>query len=257
VVVRDLAEAQKRTEQRLDDLAEAQKRTEQRLGELEVVVRDLAEAQKRTEQRLDDLAEAQKRTEQRLGELEVVVRDLAEAQKRTEQRLEELAQAQIRTEETVRLLADRQGRMLGDLLELKYAQRATGYFGRLLRRIRVVLPGALDPVTEDTLEAHLTHDELLDVLQLDVLAVGRLRQPPVPEEAELWLAVEVSAVIDRSDVERAQRRAALLRKAGYRVVPVVAGEGLTQGATQLLQDVPVALVLDGRSQGWEQALAAA
>ncbi|MCS7200486.1 MAG: hypothetical protein NZ850_09145, partial [Caldimicrobium sp.] len=54
---RELAEAQKRTEQRIEELAEAQKRTEQR-------VEELAEAQKRTEQRIEELAEAQKRTEQ-------------------------------------------------------------------------------------------------------------------------------------------------------------------------------------------------
>src|SRR3989304_2760643 len=48
-VVRELAEAQKRTEQRVRELAEAQKRTEQRVGEL-------AEAQKRTETELKELA---------------------------------------------------------------------------------------------------------------------------------------------------------------------------------------------------------
>jgi len=47
-VVRDLAEAQKRTEQRVEELAEAQKRTEQR-------VEELAEAQKRTEHALTRL----------------------------------------------------------------------------------------------------------------------------------------------------------------------------------------------------------
>ena len=61
-IVRELAEAQKRTEQRVEELAEAQKRTEQR-------VEELAEAQKRTEQRVEELAEAQKRTEQRVEEL--------------------------------------------------------------------------------------------------------------------------------------------------------------------------------------------
>ncbi len=76
-IVRELAEAQKRTEQRVEELAEAQKRTEQRLEEL-------AEAQKRTEQRVEELAEAQKRTEQRLEEL-------AEAQKRTEEKVLNLA----------------------------------------------------------------------------------------------------------------------------------------------------------------------
>jgi predicted transcriptional regulator len=90
-IVQELAEAQKRTEVRLEELAEAQKRTEVRLEEL-------AEAQKRTEMRLEELAEAQKRTEARLEEL-------AEAQKRTEARLEELAEAQRKTELAVNELA--------------------------------------------------------------------------------------------------------------------------------------------------------
>jgi len=43
--------------------------TKKEFGELKDVVQDLAEAQKRTEQRVDELAEAQKRTEQRLEQL--------------------------------------------------------------------------------------------------------------------------------------------------------------------------------------------
>ena len=59
---RELAEAQKRTEARVEELAEAQKRTEAR-------VEELAEAQKRTEARIEELAEAQKRTEEELQNL--------------------------------------------------------------------------------------------------------------------------------------------------------------------------------------------
>ncbi|MEZ4528858.1 MAG: hypothetical protein R2941_23345 [Desulfobacterales bacterium] len=72
------------------DLAMAQRMTENRVGEL-------AEAQKRTEKRVEELAEAQKRTEKR-------VEELAEAQKRTEKRVEELAEAQMRTENEVKTL---------------------------------------------------------------------------------------------------------------------------------------------------------
>ncbi|WP_369017998.1 hypothetical protein QBE54_09710 [Thermatribacter velox] len=97
-IVAELAQAQR-------ELVEAQKRTEARLDGLTVKVEELAEAQRKTETRLDsltvrmeELAEAQKRTEQR-------VEELAEAQKRTEQKVEELAEAQRRTEEEVRTLA--------------------------------------------------------------------------------------------------------------------------------------------------------
>ncbi|MCS7281089.1 MAG: chordopoxvirus fusion protein [Desulfobacterota bacterium] len=90
-LVRELAEAQKRTELKLSELAEAQKRTELTIGEL-------AGAQKKTEIRLNELAEAQKKTEERLNEL-------AEAQRKTEIRLNELAEAQKKTEERLNELA--------------------------------------------------------------------------------------------------------------------------------------------------------
>jgi len=65
------------------ELAEAQKRTELRLEKLTVHVEELAEAQKRTELRVEELAEAQKRTELRLEKLTVRVEELAEVQKKT------------------------------------------------------------------------------------------------------------------------------------------------------------------------------
>ncbi len=83
-IVRDLTEAEKRTEhsllnltERVDDLADAQQRTELR-------VEELAEAQRRTELcvqnltgRTDDLAQAQKRTESSIDILTKRIDDLA------------------------------------------------------------------------------------------------------------------------------------------------------------------------------------
>jgi len=86
--VLELAEAQRRSEVRLErleaaveKLVEAQLRIEERLERLEGVVEELAEAQKRTEARIEELAEAQKRTEARIEEL-------AEAQQKTEKVLQ-------------------------------------------------------------------------------------------------------------------------------------------------------------------------
>jgi len=86
--VLELAEAQRRSEVRLErleaaveKLVEAQLRIEERLERLEGVVEELAEAQKRTEARIEELAEAQKRTEARIEEL-------AEAQQKTEKILQ-------------------------------------------------------------------------------------------------------------------------------------------------------------------------
>ena len=60
--VRELAEAQRKTEQKVEELAEAQRRTEQK-------VEELAEAQRKTEEELRKLARAQREMRAQLGGL--------------------------------------------------------------------------------------------------------------------------------------------------------------------------------------------
>jgi chromosome segregation ATPase len=246
--VGDLATAQQRTEQRLEELAAAQQRTEQR-------VEELAAAQQRTEQRLEELAAAQQRTEQRLEEL-------AAAQQRTEQRLEELATAQQRTEQRLEELIETTNRhervlfnvslrvdqMRGDFLEMRYREKAFGYFGGLLRRAQAV---SLVEI-EDQLEEQLTPQELEDLRRADVTIRGRARQ--AANSPEVWLVVEVSSVIDQNDVQRARQRAAFLQKAGYRAVPVVAGESSTLDAQTHAEQQQVAVLENGKARFWEAAL---
>jgi predicted transcriptional regulator len=84
-IVRRLAEAQERTDQRVAELAVAQRQTDQRVAELAV-------AQRQTDRRVAELAVAQRQTDQRVAELAV-------AQRQTEQRVAELAVAQQQTEQ--------------------------------------------------------------------------------------------------------------------------------------------------------------
>ncbi|MGC8977448.1 MAG: chordopoxvirus fusion protein [Candidatus Ratteibacteria bacterium] len=74
--VLELAEAQKKAEERLTRLEEAQIRTEERLTRLEEAVERLAEAQAKTEIRLNELAEAQKKTEEELKTLTITVKNV-------------------------------------------------------------------------------------------------------------------------------------------------------------------------------------
>ena len=218
------------------ELAAAQQRTEQRLAEL-------AEAQRRTEQRIDELAAAQQRTEQRLAEL-------AEAQRRTEQRVDELAAAQQRTEEALRhlvgrvdVLTDQVGELRGEAVERRYRERAHAYFGRIVQRLRVLSPQDLADLVDDAKEAgRISEDERRAVLWSDVVVEGR-----GTEGERLALVVEVSATIQRRDVERAVQRAAIFAKATGRTAwPAVAGEGLAEGVHDLAQRAGVWQVLDGR-----------
>ena len=77
-IVRELAQAQARTEVRLEELAQAQQRTESSMEALRGAVRGLAEAQQLTEVRVQELAQAQQRTELRVDELGGAVQRLVE-----------------------------------------------------------------------------------------------------------------------------------------------------------------------------------
>ena len=99
-IVADLAEAQKRTEQRVAELAEAQKKAEERLTRLEITVQELIEAHKKAEERLT--------------RLEVTVQELIEAQKKTEQAIQRLTQEQIKIKEELGGLSHTVGYRLED-----------------------------------------------------------------------------------------------------------------------------------------------
>lgn len=247
------------------ELATAQQRTEERLARLEAAVIELVAAQQRTERRVEELAAAQQRTEERLARLETVVTELAAAQQRTEERfarletiVADLAVAQQKTEAALQRLADhvekmqtRQDRHAGLFLELRYNARPHAYFSRVIRRARSV------PFTEleDRLDAEVGEEQADDVARLDAIISGRPKARP--DVAEIWLAVEISAVVDRNDVERALRRAKILRRIGLYVVPAVAGEAITEGGYDAAMIEKVALFENGSVRNWEAALAAA
>ncbi len=79
-IVRELAEAQKRTEERLEAF---QRTTEENFNRVWDAINKLTE-------RVDQLAEAQRRTEERLNQLAIKVDQLAEAQRKTEESLNQL-----------------------------------------------------------------------------------------------------------------------------------------------------------------------
>ena len=86
-------------------------------------------------------------------------------------------------------------------LELSYRNKINGYFGHLIRRLKVVDLSIID----EALEATLDPGEFRDVILLDLVATGQLRASP--DRPEVWLAIEISSVVDRNDVDRAWRRA--------------------------------------------------
>jgi phage shock protein A len=243
-LVRQLVEAQTRTEARLE-------RVEARLDRLEATVQALAEAQARAEARLEraearlegvearlehvearlervearlERVEARlERVEDRLDRLEITVQALAEAQNRAAQEIAELAVAQRRSE-------DRLGLLDGEMLEWNYARHAPSYFGSIVRGLRVIEPAALADLLEAAVDdGRLTWDERSSIMLSDLVMSGRRRDTG----QDIYLVAEISAGIRPYDVERAADRAALLEKLGRPVLPIVAGRDIDEGTSRL------------------------
>ena len=176
--------------------------------------------------------------------LQNVTREPAEAQKRTENTLNNLIVRFDRIE--VKLSG-----LVGDNLERKYRERAFSYLGQILRPVHYIPLQDMLP----ELEAHLSDAEVDELIPLDLLLRGRVRQHQ--DQPEIWLAMEVSATVDKGDVERAVNRARLLTKAGFLAVPAVAGEEFTLGAGQLAMQQKVLLLQNGQRLNWQEALEAA
>ena len=224
-----LAEAQARTESRVEQLADAQSRTEHR-------VEQLAEAQARTEHRVEQLAEAQSRTEARLESLCEDVSQLAAAQRVTEQTVAKLVDSQGLMQVALQRLTIRTDSVVGRTLELQFRDRIASYLGLFMRRCRLVDPAQL----LDTLEPHLDHRELGDAIRADAIATGLIDGKPN------HVVVEVSAAADVDDIERARRRAGLLRKAGLDTVAIVACEAIAPESVAYAKQANVLVWLDGR-----------
>jgi hypothetical protein len=206
----------------LAKLAEAQARTEERVGGLEVRMGRLEEV-------MQKLAEAQVRTEERVGGLEAAMQRLAEAQARTEERL-------VRLEAVIEKLIVRSDRHEGKLLELSFRERLPSYLGLFLRRAKVLQPADL----LDELEPRLDRAEVEDFLRADVLARGAVDGQPT------YVVGEVSYTAHASDVERAARRAALVRKADLPAVGLIACETVQPETLAYAREQRVRVWADGR-----------
>jgi hypothetical protein len=262
-VVRDLADAQRRTEAKVQDLVDAQRRTEARVEELaeaqrrtEARVEELAEAQRRTEARVEELAEAQRRTEARVEELaeaqrrtEAKIEGLIDAQRRTEASIEELAEAQRQTEtrlgeliKQVSNLAGRTGNLEGLWYEDQWERHAPAKMGLHLKRGKIVWITDIPELDNALADGRISRADWEDLVALDVIVWGSDRVDPA--KGSYYAAVEISRTVDESDVARAARRADLLGRLGVPARPFVGGQAIGADAADLAARLAVTIVVD-------------
>ena len=181
---------------------------------LDATVVRLAEAQERTEAQVAALTQAQERTEETVAHLAAGQADLTVAQARTEANLAALT-------EVVRSLvvggerqATRLDTVLGRTFEMQFRDRLTSYLGRLMRRGRLLRNDEVLDAVEQAVDA----GEADELLRADAIAAG------VVDGVASHVVVEVSVTCHADDVDRARRRADILRKAGLTAVALVACE---------------------------------
>jgi hypothetical protein len=113
-----------------------------------------------------------------------------------------------------------------DFYELKIRKRAIGIFGRYVKRGRDVTNEIGEKLDEAEDNGLISEDEGDRVLAADLLWGGKLKATKAcPEERgkNVVLVVELSWWAEQNDVDRAENRAAILRRIGVTALPVVGG----------------------------------
>jgi hypothetical protein len=239
-LVRELVQAQQRTEVRVGAVEEAQRRTEARLERLEAAVITLTEAQQRTQGHVAGLEEGlqslRRETERRFQEL-------AASQMSLNQRMDDLRETvQTLAEQTATLSLD-VGELKGSDLERRYRERPFAYFQRLIRQAHTLTGDELNALLDRAvMEGQLTDDDVDEIVWADAIVRGRRRA----DGQEVFLVVEAAWGVGPYDVQRAARRAQLLAKAGVIALPVVAGMWVTPDGEIAARAVKVWCVTNGR-----------
>jgi hypothetical protein len=225
------------------------------------LVRELVQAQQRTEERVGRLEEAQQRTEARVGQL---AESLGRLRSETERRFQELATAQLTLtrriddlREAVQTLADRTytlttdvGELKGSDLERRYRERPFAYFQRLIRQAHTLSGDELNAMLDRAVTARqLTEEDVDEIVWADAIVRGRRRE----DDQEVFLVVEASWGVGPYDVQRADKRAKLLAKAGVTTLPVVAGMWVTPDGELAARALKVWRVTNGRAVPPEQS----
>lgn len=127
----------------------------------------------------------------------------------------------------------------GSDFERTVRERAPAYFGRLIRRCRIIGFETLSDKLEDAVDIGLIgEDEKYDALLLDAIVSGKLKTGK-----DVILAVEVSLKVDIEDIQRAAKRADVVNRAfQVETIGVAIGKDRTKRAENNAKELNVLLV---------------
>lgn len=185
-------------------------------------------------QLVHELTESMKRAEGKLA-------DLGEDHKRMEKRQEQMEKRQDDMEERLRSLERDVAYLKGSDRERFYRERATAIFGLWLDKGRDATELVARRLREAVKEGLVSPDEQFDALQADLLWLGEF------DGRQILVTGEASWRVNKSDVERAAKRAEILRKVGFEAIPFVGGVEWSERAARATRELRVVGCRNGKA----------
>ena len=248
----EIAELRAATERHTAEIAELRAATERHTAEI-------AELRAATERHTAEIAELRAATERHTAEIvelraatERHTAEVAELRAATERHTAEIAELRAATERhteqiarltrSVHSLSNDVGDLKGMGLEQRYRRMAYAYFGRFIRRTRVMQTERFAALVEDAItQGVLSDDEADELSWVDLVVSGKRRDTG----NEVFLVAEISWTVAPHDVERAARRASLFARIRSPVLAVAAGKFVTEEAALRARDENVWVFFEG------------
>ncbi|MGC8719293.1 MAG: hypothetical protein ACP5TY_04715 [Thermodesulforhabdaceae bacterium] len=169
-------------------------------------------------------------------DVEVLKRDVAILK----QDVENLKKDVAMLKEDVSYMKGELGRLKGKDFERTVRERYYSYFGRLLRKSRLVPFEEIVSLIDDLEDqGRISSGERDSLLKLDMVVKGQIRESRKP----VVLAVEVSYSLYEDDILRAAERADILaRMLTEEVIPVVVASEFKEGAEKVADDMGVLII---------------
>jgi len=207
---------------KIQDLSES---VDTRFTQVDTKIQDLSES---VDERFNQVDERFNQVDARFNQVDARFNQVDARFSQVDERFNQVDARFNQVDRDIHLLKTDVGDLKGSNLESMVRERPFVYLGRFALRLKAVSDAELAILLEDAVERGLiTEEEAEDAKLLDAIARGRRRG----DVTSLYLAVEVSSVVDQHDLVRAVRRAAIVEKAsGVPTQPIVVGK-------QVLDDV--------------------
>ena len=220
------------------DIIKALKEHPEWLEELRKIIltTELIELPKKFEEMLERMKKLEKKVDKIEKDVEVLKQDVAILK----QDVAILKQDVAILKQDVNYLKGEFGRIKGREFERTIRERYYAYFGKLLRKSKLIPFEEIIPLLDSAEDEKLiTEEQRFSVLQLDLIVKGEIKVT----KKEVYLAVEISYSLQEDDIEKAIERAGILAHIFKKeVIPVVVAVKIKEEIEKSAEEKGVLLI---------------